>query len=563
VLLLLGVGFLGGVITGISPCVIPVLPVIAAGGSTSTSRRRPIVIISGLVASFAFFTLVGGTLLSLLHLPQDVLEYLGVALLLLLAIGLLVPRVGELIERPFARLGTGKTVDSMGAFVLGASLGLVFTPCAGPVLAAIDTVVANHRIGLASILFTVAFALGAGIPLLILAVVAQRTITGWKALRQHLPTVRKVSGVVLGVVAIAILFNWTGPLKTAPGYTSSLQHRFETAASVKSKLHSLAGEKTNIYAKKQAAAPTDPLPNEGPAATFVGITQWLNTPGGKPLTLSALRGKVVLVDFWTYSCINCQRSLPHVEAWYAKYHQYGLEVVGVHTPEFPFEHVVSNVAAAVTRLGVKYPVAIDDTYKTWDAYNNTYWPAEYLIDQNGIVRHTDFGEGMYGTTENDIRLLLSLGGAHDLPPPTDVPDRTPSANQPLTTETYLGSKRFDVTRYVGSPSAIPAGRATTFTLSASVPDDAVSFGGTWTQHTWDLVAGKDARIELYYMASDVYLVLGGTGTVGVSVNGKHTQTVHVSGVPDLYTMASFDHYTNGLLSLSLSPGVQAYDFTFG
>jgi thiol-disulfide isomerase/thioredoxin len=175
----------------------------------------------------------------------------------------------------------------------------------------------------------------------------------------------------------------------------------------------------------------------GPAPEFTGISTWLNSP---PLTMAQLRGKVVLIDFWTYSCINCQRSLPHVEAWYRRYAHDGFVVVGVHTPEFAFEHVVSNVVAAARQLGVHYPIAIDNTYGTWDAYQNNYWPAEYLIDATGELRHVAFGEGDYSGTETLIRNLLAA--AHPglrLPGPTDVPDRTP--NEPLTSETYLGYDR--------------------------------------------------------------------------------------------------------------------------
>jgi cytochrome c biogenesis protein CcdA/thiol-disulfide isomerase/thioredoxin len=557
VLVLLGVGFLGGLITGLSPCIVPVLPVLVAGGSVGSSRRRPFAIVGGLVVSFATFTLAGGALLSVLHLPQDFLEYLGVALLLLLAVGLVVPRVGELLERPFARLGASRVSGSGSGFVLGASLGLVFVPCAGPVLAAISAVAATHRVGVTAVLLTLAYSLGVAVPLLVLTVVAQRTVTGWKRLRDHLPAVRRVAGVVLGLTALAILFNLTTPLTHAPGYTSALEDRIESSSGVAGQLRSLQGETGKGFSS--AASPAGSLPDLGRAPAFAGITAWLNTPGGKPLTLAGLRGKVVLVDFWTYSCINCQRELPHVEAWYRDYRDDGLVVVGVHTPEFPFEHVVSNVRTAAARLGVDFPVAVDDDYATWDAYDNEYWPAEYLIDQNGVVRYTAFGEGDYQTTEQDIRLLLTADGARKLPPATDVPDRTP--NQELTPETYLGSTRFDTTGYVGTP--LVQRKAATYDLATTVAADELSLGGTWTQEPWEITAGRAAEIELSYMADDVYLVLGGTGTVDVAVDGRPTKTVQVHGVPDLYTLVSAAHVSHGLLTLAVSPGVQAYDFTFG
>lgn len=557
-LLLLAVGFVGGLITALSPCIVPVLPVIAAGGSTGAGRWRPHAIVGGMVASFSLFTLVGGSLLSVVHLPQDFLRDLGIALLFALAAGLLVPALGTLLERPFARLGAKSTSGSANGVVLGVSLGLVYVPCAGPVLAAISAVAATHRVGVTAALLTLSYALGTGVPLLALALVARRTTTGWKALRSRVPAVRVAAGAVLALVALALALNVTGPLTSVPGYASALEDHIEQAPGVEGQLRALQGEHGTDYAARQTLG-AGALPDLGQAPEFAGITRWLNTPGGRPLALAGLRGKVVLVDFWTYSCINCERELPHVEAWYAEYHRYGFEVVGVHTPEFPFEHVVSNVQAAADRLGVRFPVAIDDDYKTWDAYGNEYWPAEYLIDQNGEVRHTAFGEGEYSTTESDIRLLLMAGGARTLPPPTDVPDRTPTRE--LTTETYLGYTRFDGDRYLGSP--VLEGRSATYRLDNDLPSDDVSFGGTWTQNAWETTAGAGAELELAYMADDVYLVLGGQGTVSVSVDGVHARTVDVSGVPDLYTMVSSSSFHTGVLTLQLSPGLEAYDFTFG
>ena len=237
-----------------------------------------------------------------------------------------------------------------------------------------------------------------------------------------------------------------------------------------------------------ARRPAGRCPTSGPAPNFTGITQWLNTPGDKPLTLAGLRGKVVLIDFWTYSCINCQRSLPHVEAWASTYKKDGLVVVGVHTPEFPFEHVVSNVKAAAAQLGVTYPIAIDDKYATWNAYDNNSWPSEYLIDQQGDVRATNPYEGNYAQTENDIRELLSANPKVHLPPPTEVANRTPTQDQ--TPETYIGYERLNPAYYVGSP--ISADISDLYLPAAKVPENDLTWGGYWTEHQWSATAGKNA-----------------------------------------------------------------------
>ena len=299
------------------------------------------------------------------------------------------------------------------------------------------------------------------------------------------------------------------------------------------------------------------LPNLGRAPNFTGITAWFNTPGNKPLTLSALRGKVVLIDFWTYSCINCQRALPHVEGWYNDYKKDGLVVVGVSAPEFAFEHVVSNVESAAGGLGIDYPVAVDDNLATWDAYNNEYWPAEYLIDPTGIVRAYDFGEGGYSSMEDNIRMLLTANGVTDLPARTDVPDRTPTND--ITPESYVGDERLN--NAVGT--AVVPNKAVVYHPPSTIPSNSLAFGGTWTVHNEEATAGSDATLGLQFTADDVYLVMSGTGTVGVSYNGRHLTTLPVSGIPKLYTLFSGTVLQTGTLTLTVSPGVEAYDFTFG
>jgi len=608
---LLLVAFLGGLITGLSPCIVPVIPVVMAGGSTSSSRSRPYVIITGLVLSFSLSVLFASSLLSLLHLPQDLLFWLGVALLGLLSVGLLVPRVGEVLERPFTRLGASPSANEGSGFVLGLSLGLVFVPCAGPVLTAISVAAAHHRVGVTSLLVTLFYAMGVTVPLLVLAVLAQRA-TSWSALRRHLPTVRKVAGVVLGVTTLAIAFNWLGALqREVPGYTTALEDHVESSGSACEQLRQLSGEHQNQFAAANAqlegtkatcantetgnstsghlaagaarhtdtgsttttsaaarhgagqkppvfmASKTD-LPALGRAPDFTGITAWFNTPGNKPLTLSELRGKVVLVDFWTYSCINCQRSLPHVEGWYNRYKDDGLVVVGVSSPEFAFEHVVSNVESAAADLGIDYPVAIDDNLATWDAYNNEYWPAEYLIDPTGVVRAYAFGEGDYGTMENNIRMLLAANGVTDLPPRTDVPDRTPTSDA-ITPESYVGYDRLD--NEVGTPVADD--RAIDYHPPSSIPSNSLAFGGTWTVHDQEATAGADATLALNFTADDVYLVMGGDGVIGVNEDGRAIASVTVSGIPKLHTLLSGSQLQTGVLTLSVPPGVEAYDFTFG
>jgi cytochrome c biogenesis protein CcdA/thiol-disulfide isomerase/thioredoxin len=528
---LLAIAFLGGLITGISPCIVPVLPAVVAGGSAGTRRARPFLIIAGLVVSFSLAELLGSTVLSALGLPQDLLYWLGISVLLLLALGLLVPTIGYWTERPFSRVSAS------------------------------------------SLFVTLFYSAGAALPLLVLSVAAQRAAVGWRELRKHLPTVRPLAGAVLAVTTLAIAFGLFDPLqRSVPGYTSALENQVEGSSSIASQLQKLSGEHANSYAKKQAEAVTAkgpatvrksssfktvPLPHLGPAANFTGIVAWLNTPGGRPLSLAQLRGKVVLVDFWTYSCINCQRSLPHVEAWYDDYKNDGFVVVGVHTPEFAFEHVVSNVRSAVRSLGVDYPVAVDSNYATWDAYSNEYWPADYLIDPRGQVRVYDYGEGGYSAMESDIRELLTANGVTNLPPRTDIADKTP--NQPITQESYLG---YNEAQYAADETLEPD-KTVDYRGPPKVPNDSFAFNGIWTDHSEEATEGAKAEITLSFTANDVYLVMGGAGAVEVSLDGHRLSSLEVKGVPRLYTLFSGESLVTGELDINFAPGVQAYDFTFG
>ncbi len=564
---LIGIGFIAGIVAGISPCIVPVLPVILATGVTTEpdaevgwwrARARPIAVVAGLVVSFSLLILVGSEIISLLHLPQDFLRDAGIALLVAVGLGYLIPPLAALLERPFMRIRSRQPSAQAAGFVIGLALGLVFVPCAGPILAAITVVGATHRVGITAVLLTVAFAIGAAVPLLIVGLAGSELTKRVKTLRERGPRLRQVSGVILIGMALAIGFNAFASLqRDLPGYTDALQNHFEGSGTVRQELGTLTGNGHSSLAS--CPSNTSGLVNCGAAPQFKGIVAWLNTPGDDPVTLSSLRGKVVLVDFWTYSCINCRRSLPHVEAWYKSYAKDGFVVVGVHTPEFAFEHVVSNVKSEAAQLGVHYPIAIDNNYGTWDAYDNEDWPADYLIDAKGDVRHIGLGEGDYGGTEQLIRQLIT--DAHPgvrLPGPTDVPNRTPTT--PINQETYVGYERLE---FLVPNNNVAQNTPAMYGFPSTLPLGGLGLSGIWTDHAQEATAGTNAQIELGFQANDIYLVLGGRGTLAVSINGVHTKTITVSGIPRLYTLFRSGPSQTGVLLLKASPGVQAYDFTFG
>lgn len=552
------IGLVGGVITGISPCVLPVLPVVFLSGGVQDGSgrvgRRPYLIVAGLAISFALFTLLGTLVLSALPIPKDTIRWAGLAVLLVLGVAMMFPRVQDVLERPFTRLGQRRVGADHGGFVLGLALGAVYVPCAGPVLAAITVAGATGRIGVRTVALTVAFAIGTAVPLLFFALAGRGVAERVRAFRDRQRAFRFVAGVLVIALAVSLTFNVTDALqRTIPDYTAALNNRLDHSKNVARALGSHQAEALQGCAEEPAAV----LQDCGKLPRIAGIQQWLNTPDGMPVTNASLHGKVVLVDFWAYSCINCQRAIPHVEAWYRDYAKDGLEVIGVHTPEYAFEHVASNVAAGAKRLHITYPVALDNDYTTWNDFGNDSWPASYLVDAQGNVRHVAIGEGDYGLDESFIRQLLTA--AHPgitLPEPTDVADMTPT-DRNQTPETYLGSERAqtDANGHLGNGTH-------RLTFPAKLPFDYFALSGTWTVAPQSITAGADAQIELYFSADDVYLDVGGTGTVRATLDGV-TRTFHVSGAPDIYPLVSGSHPRSGTLTVSVSPGLSAYSFTFG
>src|SRR3954452_15256016 len=533
-MLIYGIALLAGVVTAISPCAYPVLPIVFAGGASGSSRR-PYAIVAGLVFTFLVFLLALTWIVDQLGLPKDLLRNISIALLLFMGAILIIPRLEQGIERPLARVSERRGRDLGGGFLLGASLGIVFAPCAGIVLTGVvgETASASgvRRFGVA-----LAYALGTGLTLLAIALLARRNVARLRAMDVN--RVRVALGVVIGLATLGIALNLDTKLQTKfPDYTSALQKA--------------VGEKS-CYARKhlgQRCLASRQVDSGPKAPNFTGISDWINS---KPLTTQKLHGKVVLVDFWTYSCINCLRTLPHLKAWYAAYHKKGLEIVGVHTPEFAFEHVPSNVRAAVKRLGIAYPVVQDNRFKTWDNYSNQYWPAEYLIDKSGHVRHTHFGEGQYGETEQLIRRLLGVHGAKS----AQRADETPTGL--LTPETYLGYQRLN--NYVGTP--VSPDTVGLYRLPDELPQNTIAYGGRWRLDAERATAVRDSPLALHFHAKNVYVVLGGHGTVRASINGRLVKTIPVTA-QKLYTVRASKQTADTTVDLAFTPGVQAYSFTFG
>lgn len=599
------IGFLGGLITGISPCILPVLPVIffsggaqsarpesarqrrrsaraaATGGGDgaagrvatlerpgpttvtdgpTASRWRPYLVIVGLVISFSLFTLLGSLILALLNLPQDVLRYAGIVVLLLIGIGLIVPRFEALLEKPFSWIPKRNVGTEGSGIVLGFALGAVYVPCAGPVLAAITVAGSTGRIGVETIILTVTFAVGAAIPLLIFALAGRRVAERVKTFRKHQKAIRTTGGVLMIALAVGLLFNVPAALqRLVPDYTSSLQNQFSSSDQVSEALN--LGGIVNDQNKDLSMCTNNATELEscGTAPDITGIQAWFNTPGDQPLTLDEERGKVVLIDFWAYSCINCQRSIPHIVAWEQAYKDAGLQIIGVHSPEYAFEKEIQNVKSGAEGFGITYPVAIDNQLSTWTNYRNRYWPAHYLVDADGTVRNVQFGEGNYADTERMIRELLTKANPDvQLPPATELADDTPDVAA-ITPESYLG--------YTKAQNFGGDEQYTTSTSAFSYPQkqakDTFALDGDFDLQTQFIEAkGGDAKVRLNYIAAEVRIVLAGSGTITVDVNGEPKQ-IEVSGTPNSYELLKTADTDSGTIEVTLPPGVQAYSFTFG
>ncbi|MFJ5636928.1 cytochrome c biogenesis protein DipZ [Streptomyces goshikiensis] len=592
------IGLLGGLITAVSPCILPVLPVVflAGGGDagpppgagpppTAPDRdvtrrapdeagavlvddppvrpphqrrnRRPYAVVAGLVVSFSFFTLLGVTIISALGLPQDILRYLGLGLLVMIGLGLIFPPVERLLEKPFARIPQRQVNKEGSAFVLGLGLGLLYVPCAGPVLAAITVAGARGEISADIVALTLSFAVGTAVPLLVFALAGRQVSARVAAFRTRARGLRIAAGTLMIVLAFALAFDVTTALQRAlPNYTAAAQKKVEDSDTARQQLSGLYDD-----SNKELSACEDGV-NElrscGQAPAINGIAKWLNTPNGQPVDLTALRGKVVLIDFWTYSCINCQRSLPHIKDWDRAYKSSGLQVIGVHSPEFAFEKDPGNVADQARKLGVGYPVALDNQLDTWNAYRNRFWPAKYLIDSHGTVRYFTFGEGRYDQTEDLIRTLLRQAD-----PGVELPPKTGRGNDDLTAgrtpETYLSTLR--LRGYTGTP--LVEGKPAGYRFPADIPLNGLSLDGTWTAAYEQFTAGDNARLAITYRARNANLVLAGEGPVTVLVDGKETKTIQVHGSPTLYRLTDDDQPRQGRLEIRPAPGIQAFAFTFG
>jgi len=459
--------FLAGVLTIGAPCILPMLPIILGASVGHTSKTRPLFITLGFVATFSVAGLTLSIIVQRLMIAPDLLRNIAVAGLAFFGLLMLFPRIFEVLAQRLSGLSTQAQQISQkagsknfGGFVLGMILGLIWTPCAGPILGSILTLIATQsNFGQATALL-LAYSAGAGVPMLAIAYGGQAITTRVRSVAKYTNIIQKLFGGIILLLAVAMYFQYDLKLqaKILEYYSfPTLEEKL-----IKPKLDHSSAPSIKINSNITISD----LPSYGQAPDFKSIVSWINTD--KNLTMSDLKGKVVLVDFWTYSCINCIRTLPYVTSWYEKYKDSGFVVIGVHTPEFEFEKVLDNVKTATKRYGINYPVVLDNNFGTWNNYKNRYWPAHYLIDRDGNIRYYHFGEGKYEETENAIAQLLGMKA--EVAKIIEEPDkniRTP--------EIYFGTDRLEYLTNSQSPSA--SGKQ--FSLPAQQEENHFALEGIW------------------------------------------------------------------------------------
>jgi len=600
--LLLLFAFIAGVVTILSPCVLPVLPVVLST-SVAGGKWRPWGVVTGFLASFSAATLTLSALVRAFGFSADLLRYISAAIIVLFALVLIVPAAKDrfmvlastLVSRGnFApRRGDGhKAADGVSGkdtktpagffagFLTGVSLGIVWTPCVGPIMASVITMAAGSSVDGGAVLITLAYSLGTSVPLFAVMQGGRAMVTRFPGLSRNLSSLQRGFGIAMLLAGVAIFIGWdrqvqTFLLHTFPSYGAGLT-AIENRPEVRGALDARAGFDSGLEAGSETGSASSSASESDTGAgkedaiilDFSGTDplsrtsgSWFNSP---PLTLASLRGSVVMVDFWTYSCINCQRTLPWINAWHERYARDGLVLVGVHTPEFAFEREAKNLRRAMDELGVKHPVVQDNDFGIWNAFSNRYWPSHYIFDRDGTLVSSHFGEGAYEETEDTLRRLLGVSPDAERATPPSAIVKSPERNP----ETYLGSARSE---RLGSARPGETGE---WKLPLRLGRYEWGLEGAWKQAAEYVEAGSSGILDLDFRAREIFVVAslpdGSTGTLKVTVKGKalfwsEANRITKEIVVDkdsLYTLFSTEKSTKGVLRIQASPGVRLHAFTF-
>jgi cytochrome c biogenesis protein CcdA/thiol-disulfide isomerase/thioredoxin len=577
-MLIILLAYLGGVLTIVSPCILPVLPFVFARADRSFVRST-LPLLAGMAATFAIVATLAAVGGGWAVRANEVGRWAALILLAVFGIALVFPSISERMTRPLVALGSRLSQRQprgresvWSSALLGVATGLLWAPCAGPILGIIFTAAALNGASFSTTLLLLAYALGAATSLALALLVGGKLFAQMKKSMGASEHIRQVLGVLVlvGVAAIALGLDTRVLAKLSSAQTASLESGLAQKLGASRPMGD-SRARTNAMGELV-------LPVEGTLPSLDGLGPWFN---GAPLTREQLRGKVVVIDFWTYSCINCLRSIPYVKAWDERYRRNGLVVIGVHAPEFAFEREPANVARAVKNLGIRYPVALDNQYRLWRALQNNYWPAHYFVDAEGRIRYHHFGEGDYAMSERVIRQLLAEAGHAPAgqqvqPVIASGAEAAAAAREIGSPETYVGYARAE--RFV-SPGGVLHDRAKTYAPAPLALNDWL-LEGNWQvgkQSARSLVAG--AKISFRFHARDLHLVLGSAtgrpvrfrlsldgqapgGDAGVDVAGNGTGMVKEQRLYQLVRQKGPVRDRTFTITF-LDPGIDAFAFTFG
>ncbi len=557
--------FIAGIVTILSPCILPVLPIILAGSATG-GKRKPLGIVTGFVASFTFFTLFLSSLVNIFGISANFLRLFSIIIITLFGISLLIPKLQQLFEKLVSftnQLSPKRSSNGFkGGLLIGLSLGLIWTPCVGPILASVISLALSGSVSQSAFFITLAYSLGTAIPMLIITYAGQRLLQKLPILVKHTAQIQQVFGLIMVIMGMSLWLNLdrkfqTWVLTTFPNYGTNLT-AIENNQLIQNQLQQLWDDSSPKEANDMQFSPLNSA-NYKQAPDISGGTNWLNS---EPLTINDLKGKVVLIDFWTYPCINCIRTLPYVTNWYETYKNQDFVIIGVHSPEFEFEKDTNNVKNAMADLGINYPVVQDNSFTIWRAYDNHYWPAHYLIDKEGRIRYTHFGEGKYEETENQIRELLG-----------EAPLEQSSLSQPesiqyttnQTPETYLGYGR--ASAYANT--SFKNNQVSTYSFTPPLAIHQVGLTGQWKVESESITAvSASASLDLRYRSQNVYLVMSHTDEVtdpkvSITLDDQFLRQINIDKSQKYDIVKATGDNKDHLLHLEFDPGVMAFAFTFG
>ncbi|MEO8581196.1 MAG: cytochrome c biogenesis protein CcdA [Patescibacteria group bacterium] len=583
-ILLIAFAFIAGVVTILSPCILPILPIVLSGSLTG-GKRKPLGIVTGFVGSFTFFTLFLSALVKAFHISPDVLRVFSIVVIFLFGLSIIIPKVQEYLEILFSKVSNALSPKQqkdgfLAGVVVGLSLGLLWTPCVGPILASVITLALTGSVTTTAFFITLSYSLGTALPMLLITYTGRGLFQKVPWLLSNTKRIQQGFGVIMMLTAFALMFNldrkfqvWV--LQTFPNYGTGLT-TFEQNDAVRSQLQKLQPESSNSEIQNANGKPSfEMLSDLGKAPEFIPGGQWFNLADGKTsLSMKELRGKVVLVDFWTYSCINCIRTLPYLKDWNQKYADKGLVIVGVHSPEFEFEKNAKNVGQAIKDFGILYPVVQDNNFETWQAFGGNTWPRHYLIDKDGVIREFHSGEGKYAETEAAIQELIKAMGTDVSDVPINKQTYDINTQSP---ETYIGLARMEG---LASPEEVKQDEAVNFTAPDRLRLNEFSLKGSWTVAEELASPATGSELQYHFKAQNVFLVMkphtaGTSGKVEVYLDNQLLKTTLIPTDVDkngtitidqdrLYTLIKLDGAEEHTVKLKfLDNNVEVFAFTFG